>query len=51
MMENLSRRSVLQSLCGGLGAVGLTGILARQQARAATLGHYPGSPRPAKPNT
>jgi hypothetical protein len=48
MTEKLSRRSILQSLCGGFGAVGLTGILANQQARAATLGHYPGPRTPGK---
>jgi uncharacterized protein DUF1501 len=48
MTEKLSRRALIQSLCGGLGAVGLTGILSRQQARAATLGHYAGLPTPGK---
>jgi len=46
MMDKLSRRSMIQSLCGGLGAVGLTGILANQQARAAALGHYAGPSTP-----
>ncbi|MGD0435076.1 MAG: DUF1501 domain-containing protein [Bryobacteraceae bacterium] len=48
MTEKLSRRSLLQSLCGGLGAVGLTGLLASEQARAAALGHYPGPLTPGK---
>jgi len=48
MTEKLSRRSLLQSLCGGLGAVGLTGLLASEQARAAALGHYPGPFTPGK---
>jgi len=48
MTKKVSRRSLIQSLCGGFGAVGLTGILARQQARAATLGHYAGPSTPGK---
>jgi hypothetical protein len=48
MMEKISRRSMIQSLCGGLGAVGLTGILANQQARATALGHYAGPPTSGK---
>jgi hypothetical protein len=48
MMDHISRRSLLQSLCGGFGAVGLSGILANQQARAASLGHYPGPQTPGK---
>ena len=35
MIENISRRNLLQTLCGGFGAVGLSGILASEQARAA----------------
>jgi hypothetical protein len=48
MTEKPSRRSILQSLCGGLGAVGLTGLLSSQQARASTLGHYSGPLTPGK---
>src|SRR5919199_5377269 len=42
MMERLSRRAMIQSLCGGLGTVGLAGLLAEQQGRAAALGRYTG---------
>ena len=38
----ISRREWIQSLCGGLGSVGLLGTLASQQAQAAALGHYAG---------
>ena len=37
MIEKLSRRSWIQSLCGGLGSVGLAGMLAEQHAQAAGL--------------
>ena len=40
--------AMIQSLCGGLGAIGLTGMLSGQQAQAATLGHYTGPRLPAK---
>ena len=42
MMPQYSRREMIQSLCGGLGSIGLTGMLSGQQAQAATLGHYTG---------
>jgi hypothetical protein len=42
MMQNLSRRAMIQSLCGGLGSVGLTALLGEKQAAAATAGHYGG---------
>ena len=49
MIENLSRRAMIQSLCGGLGSVGLTGLLAGSQAHAAGVtGHYAGPPLPAR---
>ncbi len=48
MIEKLSRRAMIQSLCGGLGSVGLTGLLAGRQACAAPLGHYPGARLPVK---
>jgi len=37
-----SRREWIQSLCGGLGSVGLLGTLASSSAQAATTGHYTG---------
>ena len=42
MTHKLSRRAWIESLCGGLGSVGLLGMLANQQAQAATLAHYTG---------
>jgi len=48
MSSNLSRRQMIQSLCGGLGSVGLMGMLAGNHAEAATLGHYAGPQIPAK---
>src|SRR5688572_32009915 len=42
MMQKISRRSLIQSLCGGIGSVGLAGLLADQRAGAATLGRYTG---------
>ena len=42
MIERLSRRAIIQSLCGGLGSVGLAGIF------AATPGRYAGPKLPAK---
>lgn len=44
MIEKLSRRSWIGSLCGGLGSVGLLGMLGEQEARAATVA------RPAGPH-
>ena len=43
-----SRRHFIQSLCGGLGSVGLSALLGQQQASAAALGHYTGPQLPAK---
>src|SRR5438067_7709225 len=48
MMTKLSRREMIQSLCGGLGSVGLAGLLAGPNARAATLGRYSGPRLPVK---
>ncbi len=48
MIEKLSRRAMIQSLCGGLGSVGLAGLLSDQQALAAATGHYAGPHLPAK---
>jgi hypothetical protein len=48
MMEKLSRRALIQSLCGGIGSVGLAGLLAEQRAGAATLGRYAGPKLTAK---
>ncbi|HZO52809.1 MAG TPA: DUF1501 domain-containing protein [Bryobacteraceae bacterium] len=42
MKEQLSRRACVQALCGGLGGVGLSAILASNTASAATAGHYAG---------
>jgi hypothetical protein len=39
---------MIQSLCGGIGGVGLAGMLAPQQARATALGHYTGPRTPGK---
>ena len=48
-MINLSRREMLQSLCGGLGSVGLAGLLGGPPARAAVAsGHYLGPRLPVK---
>jgi hypothetical protein len=44
---NVTRREWIQSLCGGLGGVGLAGLLAAEQARAAA-GRYAGPQLPAK---
>jgi len=41
-MNETSRRQWIESLCGGLGGVGLSGILASSHASAATVGHYTG---------
>jgi hypothetical protein len=43
----ISRRKMIQSLCGGLGTVGLSGLLAGE-TRAAGLGHYTGPRTPGK---
>jgi len=42
MIHKPSRREMLQSLCGGFGAVGLAGLFADQPAAAAALGRYNG---------
>ena len=47
MGRALSRRAYIQSLCGGLGSVGLSGLLAADQARGAA-GRYTGPTLPAK---
>ena len=39
MTSKFSRRRMIQSLCGGLGSVGLSALLMEQQAKAAALGH------------
>lgn len=43
----ISRRALIESLCGGLGSVGLSAMLS-QQVHAASLGHYKGPQIPAK---
>src|SRR5882672_6497623 len=48
MTQKNTRRAFVQSLCGGLGSVGLISLLANQQATAATLGHYTGPRLPIK---
>ena len=48
MMERLSRRHMIQSLCGGLGSVGLSALLGQQTASAAAIGRYTGPKLPAK---
>src|SRR4051812_4169951 len=47
MTVELSRRSVIQSLCGGLGSIGLNAMLG-EHAQAASLGRYKGPGRPVK---
>lgn len=47
MSEKLSRRAMVQSLCGGMGFVGLVGMLAKE-ARGAVPGHYSGPHLTAK---
>ena len=48
MSNRLSRRAMIQSLCGGLGSVGLAGLLGSQAAQAAAKGRYVGPRLPAK---
>ena len=48
MTGEITRRSWIQSLCGGLGSIGLSGLLAAEQAQAASMGHYAGPHIPAK---
>src|ERR1043166_9721006 len=48
MMETFSRRQLIQSLCGGLGSVGLSALLGESTASAAIAGHYAGPKLPAK---
>ncbi len=48
MKYDLTRRGMIQSLCGGLGSVGLMSLLGEQSALAATPGHYAGPQLPAK---
>jgi uncharacterized protein DUF1501 len=48
MMEALSRRRAIQSLCGGLGSVGLSALLGEKPALAASVGRYAGPKLPAK---
>src|ERR1700749_10197 len=43
-----SRREMLKSLFGGVGCLGLASVLARDEARAATPGHYAGPRLPGK---
>ena len=48
LAKEISRRSWIQSLCGGFGSIGLLGMLGQERAHAATLGHYVGPHYPAK---
>ncbi len=48
MIDNISRRGMIQSLCGGLGSVGLSALLGEQQAAAAAVGHYAGPQLPGQ---
>jgi Protein of unknown function (DUF1501) len=48
MKYDLTRRGMIQSLCGGLGSVGLMSLLGEQSALAATPGHYGGPQLPVK---
>ena len=48
MTRNLSRREMIESLCGGLGSIGLSALLASETAGAAALSHYAGPRLPAK---
>src|ERR1700678_600241 len=48
-LDQLTRRGMIQSLCGGLGAVGLSALLGAQAASAATaVGHYAGPRLPGR---
>jgi hypothetical protein len=44
----ISRREMIQNVCGSLGSVGLAGLLAGPSARAAAVGHYTGPGLPVK---
>src|ERR1700704_1060851 len=48
MTQRLSRRAMIQSLCGGLGSIGLTGPMAAPRDQPPALGHYTGPRLPAK---
>ncbi len=48
MRKLQSRRELLQSLCGGLGSVGLAALLSDPQAAGAPVTHYTGPRLPAK---
>ena len=48
MTQKITRRALVQALCGGFGSVGLIGMLANEQASAATTGHYIGPRLPVK---
>ena len=48
MIEGYSRRKLIQSMCGGMGSVGLAGLLADGRLGAAPLGNYAGPKLPAK---
>src|SRR5262245_18066803 len=48
MSHLTSRRDMLRSLFGSLGCVGLASVLTRDEARAATVGHYAGPRLPGK---
>lgn len=47
-MSSHSRRKMLQTMFGGFGSFSLAGMLAKDQASAAVLGHYKGAVTPGK---
>jgi len=48
MALTLSRRDLIQSAFGGLGALGISAVLGSGQAQAAALGHYAGQRTPGR---
>src|SRR6185436_21025563 len=48
MSHPFSRRSMLQSMFGGVGCLGLASILSGERAQAATAGNYSGPRLPGK---
>ena len=44
----ISRRELIQNLCGSLGGIGLAGLIVGQDAQAAIPGHYTGPQLPVK---
>src|SRR5438094_3856747 len=48
MIHRLSRRQLIETAFGGIGALGLTAMFGEQQAKAAPLGKYTGPRTPGK---